>query len=161
MSILIRSTFFDPAVPLLRGIALVAPVVLLACGGDTTSKIGGNRETGFEDTTDQVPPSIEHVPITDAQQLGVDVDVSAVVTDDESGVFVVKLYYKNEISGSGDWLSASMIPLADDQWVGTIPGEAESSGGMNYYIEALDNAQNTAASPEKGADDPWHFRLYE
>lgn len=158
------SIFPNPAAPariLLRGALCVAPLFAIACGGDTTSKISGNRDTGFEDTTDQVAPTIEHVPISDAQQLGVDVDITATVTDDDSGVFVVKLYYKNETSGSGDWLSSSMIPLADDQWVGTIPGDSESSGGMNYYIEALDNAQNTAASPEKGADDPWHFRLYE
>ncbi len=145
----------------LRCSLLSAAFLLAGCGNSLTSHQGGTRDTSFEDTTDGDPPVIEHVPITDAQQLGVDVDISAVVTDADSGIFLVKLYYKNETSGSGDWESDAMVPLADDQWVGTIPGEMEASGGVNYYIEALDNAENQADSPEKGADDPWHFRLYE
>jgi hypothetical protein len=146
---------------LIRALSHAAPLVLLACGGGLTSKVGGSVDTAFEDTTDKDPPAIEHVAVTDAQELGVDVDISAVVTDADSGVFIVKLYYKNEIGGSGDWKSSAMVPLADDQWIGTIPGEAQTSGGMNYYIEALDNDQNVARNPEKGADDAWHFRLYE
>lgn len=146
---------------LARSLVHAAPMLLLACGGSLTSKVGGSTDTGFEDSTDQDPPAIDHVSVSDAQELGVDVDISAVVTDADSGVFIVKLYYKNETGGSGDWKSMPMIPLADDQWMGSIPGESETSGGMHYYIEALDNDQNVARNPDKGADDPWHFRLYE
>lgn len=145
----------------LRYSALSVAFLLSGCGTGLTSHQGGTTDTSFEDTTDGDAPVIEHVPITDAQPLGEDVDISAIITDADSGVFLVKLYYKNETSGSGDWESSAMVPLADDQWVGTIPGEMEASGGVNYYIEALDNAANVVDSPEKGAEDPWHFRLYE
>lgn len=139
---------------------LSVSLLLGGCGSQLTSHQGGS-DTGFVDTTDTDPPVIEHVAISDAQPLGADVDIAAVVTDEGSGVFLVKLYYKNETGGSGDWESDAMVMLADNQWAGTIPGEMEASGGVNYYIEALDNAGNEADSPEKGADDPWHFRLYE
>ena len=135
-------------------------LLLGGCGSQLTSQQGGS-DTGFVDTTDTEPPVIEHVAVSDAQLLGDDVDISAVVTDEGSGVFLVKLYYKNETGGSGDWESDAMVMLGDNEWVGTIPGEMQASGGVNYYIEALDNSGNAADSPEKGADDPWHFRLYE
>jgi hypothetical protein len=32
---------------------------------------------------------------------------------------------------------------------------------MDYYLEAVDKAQNEAYAPSRGGDDPYHFRLYE
>ncbi len=134
---------------------------LAGCASNLSSEQVGPKDTGFEDVSDLDGPIIEHSPVEEAQPLGTDVDIYAVIVDEESGVFLTKLYYKNETSGSGDWESTAMTPLEADEWVGTIPGEAQSSGGMNYYISAVDAAQNESASPEKGAEDPWHFRLYE
>lgn len=144
--------------------ALAWPALLLlpGCGSGLSSKIGGGgQDTGFVDNTDSVPPVIVHTPVEDAQPLGVDVPISATVTDDDSGMFQVKLYYKNETAGSGDWQSMIMAPSDGGVYNSMISGEDESSGGIHYYILALDNAQNEADSPAKGADDPWHFRLYE
>lgn len=144
-------------------ISCLAPLLLLpliACG-PTLGTTQGGEDSEFEDTTDQEPPLIEHVPVEEAQLMGTDVTISAVVTDEESGVFSVKLYYKNETAGSGDWQSKNMALMGEDEWVAVIPGDEQASGGMNYYIAALDLVQNSAASPDDGAGDPWHFRLYE
>ncbi len=146
-----------------RRVVIVALVALCgACGGTVKSHVGGNGDTAFIDTTDVTPPTLSHTPITDSQQLGTDVPVSCTASDAESGMFQVKLYYKTETGGAGDWQSQLMMPgTGVDEYDGTIPGDQESSGGMNYYIAATDNAQNEADSPTKGVDDPWHFRLYE
>ncbi|MSP56865.1 MAG: hypothetical protein EXR69_14870 [Myxococcales bacterium] len=139
-----------------------ALLLLSGCGSGLSSKISdGSQDTGFVDNTDAVPPVIVHAAVEDAQPLGVDVPITATVTDDESGMFQVKLYYKNETAGSGDWDSLVMAPSDGGVFNSVIPGEDETSGGMHYYILALDNAQNEADSPAKGAEDPWHFRIYE
>jgi hypothetical protein len=86
--------------------------------------------------------------------------VAATVTDDGDGVFMVTLYYKNENAGEADWRTKTMVAQGD-LYTGTIPGEDHHSGGVHYYIEASDKAQNVASEPDEGADDPHHIRLYE
>ena len=77
------------------------------------------------------------------------------------GVFVVELYYKNETGGSDAWRSAMMSSSDGVVYTGAIPGDAsENSAGVYYYLQAVDKNDNTSVDPSRGADDPYHFRVY-
>lgn len=141
-------------------IRLLPFFTLVACGGTLDSR-RGQQDTDFEDTTDTIAPVIEHTPISEAQPFGTDVIISAVVTDDDSGVFSVKLYFKNETAGPQDWTGKAMSLVAENTYEGLIPGDDQDNGGTDYYIEAYDLVQNIAWSPDDGASDSWHYRLYE
>ena len=132
---------------------------LAACGSGLTST-NVNKDVDFEDEADEVPPVIEHTAVTETQVFGEDVSITATVTDDDSGVLFVYLYYKNETDGSADW-NRSFLTASGDVYTGVIQGEDERGSGVDYYIEAIDKQENTAWSPEDGEDDPYHFRVAE
>lgn len=132
----------------------------VACGGDTTQVVNtGNQGDPIEDP-DEDAPFIEHDPVSDSQTYGERVDIQAVVTDEVGQVFRVELYYKTETSA--DWSTTVMNPGAGENlFVGSIPGNDVTGGGMNYFILALDDSQNEGFSPEDGESDPYHFRVTE
>jgi len=136
------------------------PILALAgCGSSLSTN--ENNVGEFEEVADTTPPEIVHTEVTESLPLGESVPIEATVTDLESGVLFVRLYYKNETENSGSYRNSVMTAGASpDVFVGEIPGDEQNSGGMNYYIEATDYAQNLAWAPTDGVDDPFHFRLY-
>jgi hypothetical protein len=136
----------------------LALAVLAGCGGDPTTAIYDTQDTSVD--IDTTPPSIEYTPITDAQPAGEAVTIDCTVTDPgaESTIQQVKVHYKTETSTV---FNTANLPLLDKKghYSGTIPGPAITTGGVDYYIEATDTAQNTAYAPEEGEIDPYHFRV--
>lgn len=132
-------------------------LVLMACGPDLTTN--ETKDTDFDDGGDVIPPVVETTAVSEAQPFGVDIPITATVTDDASGIFLVTLYYRNEDEGS-DAFRAFGMTANGDVYEGRIRGEDHQSGGIDYYIEAIDGAQNSAFAPEDGADEPFHIRLY-
>ncbi len=132
----------------------------LGCnGGSTKVNDGGATDTAdtAEPEEDTVCPTILHTPVETAQPVGQDVNIEATVTDNLSGVFSVRLYYKKEAATS--WKEVAMALGASDLWSGKIPGAEVGSGGMHYYLEAVDLKQNRCTSPTRGASDPYRFRV--
>jgi hypothetical protein len=134
-------------------------VFLAACGPTLGSN--ANRDSSFEDETDVTPPEIDHAPIDESMPLGQDVTIVAIITDEGSGVVFTRLFYKNETDASDQFSTIALAATGNEnEYSAVIDGDEEASGGMNYYIEAVDGAQNTAWSPTEGPDDPYHFRVY-
>ncbi|MCK6506829.1 hypothetical protein L6R53_26235 [Myxococcota bacterium] len=138
----------------------LALTLMLACDGGNTG-VGGDGTTDDSGDTgpvvDEACPTITHTPIEAAMPLGEPIDVSAVVVDDLSGVFVVKLYYKQETTTT--WDDVGMTLSGTDTYTAQMPGSAVGSGGMDYYIQAVDIDQNGCTLPLDGESDPFHFRV--
>jgi hypothetical protein len=135
---------------------------LAGCTGDGRTNVefqGGDEPT--EDDPDEDGPVITHTPVETTQVLGEDVVIEATVVDEESGVLVVEVYYKEETST--EWSTGSGLSLQDDagNYMGVIPGDKVRGGGMNYYLSAVDLSNNESWMPEEGDDDPYHFRVSE
>ncbi|MFX0014487.1 MAG: hypothetical protein ACFFB2_09125 [Promethearchaeota archaeon] len=83
--------------------------------------------------------------------------ISATVTDDETGVASVTLYYQ---LNNGTWQPTSMS--GSDIFTGTIPNQTYKTQ-VRYYIEAIDNSNNTGlyfnpllnGNFESGSFTPW------
>ena len=105
-----------------------------------------------------VPPVIEHDPVEESQLLGEPVSLSATVSDDESSVFVVQVFFRQETSSM--WDDSVLVDMdLDGVYDGQIPGSAVNTGGMYYYLYAMDTEENEALLPLGGEGDPWHFRI--
>ena len=101
--------------------------------------------TAFENTqVDNVRPSITHTPVTTAT-LGTELPITATVTDGNSGVSVVQLNYR--ITGAATYTTAYMIAIGANTYRAVIPATAVTAAGLEYYIEAIDLAGNTATTP--------------
>lgn len=131
-------------------------LVGVACIGEEPGVIYQPRDTSWEG--DNTPPVIEHEPIETAQVYGDSVLLSATVLDEESEVFVVQVFYRQETSSM--WEDAPLVDMdGDDVFDGQIPGSDVMTGGMYYYLYAMDNHENHAYDPPEGEDDPFHFRI--
>lgn len=140
-------------------LTLTAVLALLA--GCATALISNNVGPDvIEEDLDEDPPIIDHEPVEGTQTFGVDVPISATVTDDGAGLFLVYLYYKNAEDGSADW-EANIMTASDSLYSGVIPGEDQHGSGVDYYIAAVDKEENYAYEPEDGESDPHRFRLAE
>lgn len=129
---------------------------------------GGTQDTFFTDTSpeekpDREGPKINHIPVTDPVVIGTDVLVDATARD-ESTVFSMELHYRRETSV--EWVVVAMNYIGDDvvieglqRYQGLIRGQDISSGGMYYYLTAVDNSdyQNESALPPQADHDPWRF----
>ncbi len=133
--------------------------VLVAIGCDFVDEPGvvyGQQDT--QDRGDVVPPVIEHDPVEESQLLGEPVSLSATVSDDESSVFVVQVFFRQETSSM--WDDSVLVDMdLDGVYDGQIPGSAVNTGGMYYYLYAMDTEENEALLPLGGEGDPWHFRI--
>lgn len=131
---------------------------LAACGPSlSTQEV---KDTDFDDIADTTPPLVSTEPIAEAQPSGQDIPITATVSDEESAILFVTLYYKTELEASSEYRTFGMT-LNGDVWEGRIRGTDQSSGGMDYYIEAIDSSQNAGFAPEEGSRDPYHVRLYD
>ncbi|MBN1335314.1 MAG: hypothetical protein JXB39_05090 [Deltaproteobacteria bacterium] len=148
-----------------RHAAPLLALLLLGCGE------GPQIYENPEDTAireDETPPIITHEPVTSAQELGQSISLEATVTDDvdgdgeedvdESGVFQVKIFFKQEITTVWD---STVMTQIDPSGIygGSIPGTAVGSGGMDYYLWSVDRKQNESFLPRGGDNDAWHFRV--
>ncbi|MCK6546037.1 right-handed parallel beta-helix repeat-containing protein [Myxococcota bacterium] len=105
---------------------------------------------------DTTPPAIVHTPITNGQQSGVAVAVTAQVTD-TSGLASVELYHRRR--GAGAYTATVMTSIGGDVWQAQIPAASVTTAGVEYYLRALDGASpaNEALSPSAGATGPHTF----
>jgi len=149
-----------------RHAVLLTTFLLTGCFGDPFGTV--EIPTDTEAPEDETCPLITHDPVDSAQVLGESVSLQATVTDnvdgdteddvDESGVFMVKVFFRRETTTTWE---DSVLTLMDASGIygGTIPGSAVGSGGMDYYLYAVDRKNNECTLPEAGENDPWHFRV--
>ncbi|RME22765.1 MAG: hypothetical protein D6798_15060, partial [Deltaproteobacteria bacterium] len=126
--------------------AALLVLALVGCGDKTDGSelIGGDAGAGTDsgDTGDTGPsvdldcPEIEHDEITESQPYGENVPIEATVTD-PAGIFVVELYFKQETSSNWTRLTMSAAP-GSDLYTAEIPGSQVRTGGMDYYLRAVD-----------------------
>lgn len=58
------------------------------------------------------------------------------------------------------WNDTTLMDLEGDTiYDGQIPGSDVLTGGMYYYVYAMDREENEATFPEEGEGDPLHFRI--
>ncbi|MSQ00527.1 MAG: hypothetical protein EXR71_01380 [Myxococcales bacterium] len=117
-------------------------------------------DTAF-DQTDATAPEIVFVPFSESVPGGTDVEVTAVITDDEggTGVLLARLYFRSETASSKDWKRIGFLgPGSGDEWTATISGDEQRSAGMWYYLLAIDGSLNEAVDPPHGAEQPYHFK---
>lgn len=107
--------------------------------------IGFEPENWLTYEIDTVPPVISSVKISPSiPGAGESVTVSATIRDEDSElseVSEVALYY--QVDG-GSWKS-KIMEKEDDTWSATIPGQ-EGGSEIRYYIEAVDNFDNSISS---------------
>ncbi len=138
---------------------LALPLFLGACSKETTQVVneGGGVDSG--PYVDEDAPVIEHIPIETSQTFMTAVRITATVTDDYAGVDKVELFYKREDKAS--WSTVAM-PVADEAtgvFAADIPASDVQSGGMDYYLHAVDKSANEAQMPTEGEANPYHFRI--
>jgi len=132
-------------------------VFVCACGGDQFQTVGTVSDDSGEER-DETPPTIEHDPVTDTQTYQQPVFISAVVQDDLSGVLNATVWYHQE--GVTKWTSQDLLREGDsDTFSGEIPGSDVESGGIYYYLSAVDLEDNEIFEPQDGASDAIHFRI--
>ena len=137
--------------------AMLALIFALGCtGGGGPNVVYQNSDPeADEDTT---PPTLTHTPIETSQPIGDDVLITCTAADDDSGVFIVSVVYKQETSTS--WQDAQLRAVDNaGNYEGYIPGDDVNSAGMDYYLKAIDGQNNVGTLPEDGEDDPYHFRI--
>lgn len=140
-------------------------LALFACGDkdDGSGAILDNDGGAEDDTGDTGPtidtdcPEIDHDQIETAQPAGVAITVTATVTD-ESGVFLSEIYFKKETTTNWTRLNMTAAPGTSVYEV-EIPASQVGSGGMDYYLHAVDQLNNECFLPLDGPDDPYHFRV--
>ena len=110
---------------------------------------------------DVVPPEIESTVVFGDTLVAPDsVAVTAVIRD-YSGISVALLHYR--FSG-GNWITDTMVQNAGDLYMGYINFEFEdSTGPVEYYIEAFDNSDpaNSSRDPDSGYYTFVHLRICE
>jgi hypothetical protein len=131
-------------------------LALVACGPGLSSRAVGDGDTDAPDTT---APVITHTPISGAVLFGQDVNIEATITDDESRILLVTLWFKQETQGSEDFSQRAMVGDADGVYRAVIPSGAQGSSGMDYTIEAVNASNLRSFAPSEGKSDPYHFRL--
>jgi hypothetical protein len=128
----------------------------VACVTDDPGIIISPQDTS--NAGDHDAPVIEHDSIDTTQVYGQSVWLSATVTDEGEGVFVVQAFYRQETSSM--WEDIVLVDMeGDGTYEGNIPGSDVLTGGMYYYLYAMDKAENETFEPDEGEDDPFHFRI--
>ncbi len=95
-------------------------------------------------------PMIQHMPITGAQEAGLPVTITAIVTDDIK-IAEVTLHYR--IAGQESFKIAQMIETGTKSlYGGSIPAGDVTTTGVEYYIKAIDNSSNVTTHPFTNPD---------
>jgi Mg-chelatase subunit ChlD len=120
-----------------------------------TAMAEGVSGTGFYtpgDAPANRPPTIAHAPVSTGF-VGQAIEISAEATDPDPDDFIasVTLFHRPGNGADPDaYVEIPMIPVGGNTWTGTIPGEAVTLGGLEYYLSAVDsrNAAGRAGSAE-------------
>ncbi|UCH88104.1 MAG: hypothetical protein JSV49_07505 [Thermoplasmata archaeon] len=100
-------------------------------------KAGNFHEASSEFKIDATPPRIVHEPVTSAVE-GKKIEITARVTDAQSGIENVTLYYRN--TGDNNFTSINMQRTQGDTYLATIPSRDVRSN-IEYHIEATDKSK--------------------
>lgn len=136
--------------------AMLTLLFVLGCTDDGSQVVYNDDDPEAENDT--TPPTLTHIPIETSQPIGEDVLISCNAQDDDSGVIVVNVKFKQETSTEWDDAQLRAIDNAGN-YEGYIPGDDVNSAGMDYYLEAIDAEENKGVLPDDGEDDPYHFRI--
>ncbi len=112
------------------------------------------------DCTEFTNPEIAFAPIEDGQPTDFAVTVTVQVTD-EDGVNTVLLYHRTE--GVPDWnppVFLTAVEGQEDIWSGEIPAAIVQEPGVDWYIQASDEAdcQAVAYAPEDAPKSWFNFK---
>ncbi len=116
----------------------------------TTSPASDPANNPYSLGVDNLPPDITHTPVTNSI-IGVNVLISADVTDNTNSVQSVELYYR-VIGGTPVYTSLPMNFTSGDTYEASIPAVAVTEQGVDYYIKATDNFG--VSCTYGSADDP-------
>jgi hypothetical protein len=119
----------------------------------------GNNVFGDIDTDggeDLEGPTITHEAIAEPQPFGQDVLIEASVAD-PSGVVSVEVAYQQETAVL--WTSRTLVSVSDELYQGTIPSADIGSAQMRYFVQAWDDLDNAACSPDDCEADPYEFSI--
>ncbi|MCK5561206.1 MAG: fibronectin type III domain-containing protein, partial [Thermoplasmata archaeon] len=106
--------------------------------GQTISKPTPTEDIDITVTIeDLTPPSIVHNVVTTGT-FGVSIKISAIITDDASGVANASLFYKSK--SHTNYIEISMG--TNNPYMAEIPSQAATTAGIEYYIKAVDKALN-------------------
>ena len=132
---------------------LALPLLMAACTGDNVEGIV-LLDTASEDT---VGPVIQHDPVTAPQIYGEDVWLDAIAEDQQGSVWVVVVVYQPETSNT--WMDMPLKEVGGGLFQGKIQGNDVWSGGMRYFIRAIDDSGNESCLPLDCEQSPWHFAV--
>ena len=132
---------------------LAAMFLLLA--GCVTNEPGTRVTTNDDEELDETPPDLSHEHNPAPRTFEEEVLLGAEVIDD-SAILDVKIVFQRETDGN-EWTELRMAPITDTYYEGTIPGREVTSGGIRYYIVAIDEFENSGCLPDACAAEAWHF----
>jgi hypothetical protein len=90
---------------------------------------------------DIIPPKIEHDPSNEPTTGGKPVMISAIVTDEGSGIKEVSLFFRPK--GTQQYRRLPMVSRRiESRYEAEIPSHFVQKPGIEYYIEAIDVAGN-------------------
>jgi hypothetical protein len=131
-----------------------AGLLFTACGANTGP---ATRVVEQDEDPDTEGPVIDHVHDPSPRTFGEDIFLDAVITDD-SEIDDVRIVFQRETDGQA-WTTLRMAPRTETFYDGAIPGDEVTSGGLRYYLEAVDEFDNSTCLPEACAEEAWHFPI--
>lgn len=141
-----------------RAVILCLVIATTGCDGSKYRRFPEDSGEGVPGDEDQEGPLLNHTPVGDGQPAEQEVQVSCTALDPESGVVSVTIYYKQETSSM--WNAVELRPVDDEgSYEGAIPAEDVGSGGIDYYLSAMDREENVSSLPEDATDEVYHFRV--
>jgi parallel beta-helix repeat protein len=120
-----------------------------------TDRSGNIKHTSVTVICDITPPVIYHEPITTATE-GESILISATITDSTTKVANANLSYR--ITGEEAWIKTPIDHIGDN-YSATIPALNVTTAGVEYYIEAVDDALNTAYKPATAPTTPYRITV--
>lgn len=107
----------------------------------------------------EAPPVIDHTPLTDDVEVGTEVEISAVVTDDFE-LDEVTLFFR--ATGRTRWTSVPMTLGSGDTYSVMLESADVVLPGIEYYIEATDTEPGlTTTAPDDAPDTFYGFAVVE
>lgn len=111
----------------------------------------------FEILADSTPPVIDDVQVEGTPKAGEDIAISAQITDAGSSTLnPYRIYIRARKAGDPDeyFHHNSMKLDSDGRWRGYIRSWRVTTAGVEYFIEAVDYADNLVRNPSDGKENP-------
>ena len=132
---------------------LVGLSFCIGCAGNNVEGIVV-LDTDVEDT---FGPEIQHSPITEPQVYGQDIWLEANAVDAQSSVWLMMIVFQPETAN--EWSDMPLSEVGGGLFQGKINGGDVRSGGMRYFLRAIDELGNEACLPVDCEVNPWHFAV--